>query len=207
MEAIVKQESYDAVPITEMWWDDIQEWSAAMDVYKLFRKDRQGRRASGVARYVKECFKRIELKASDDKIECLWSFKTKAGMSLVVTYKIQGFNEVKYIDFVLLMVATGQEEGPRGPSVSLTSIPGNVMEHLILESISIIYMENKKVIRSSQRGFTKGKSCLTNLIAFYDKTTTWRNDEGAVDAVYFNFSKAFDMVSHNILTGKLKKCV
>ncbi|KAK4805287.1 hypothetical protein QYF61_004852 [Mycteria americana] len=48
LEAIVHQENYDMVAITEMWWDDSHNWSAAMDGYKLFRRDRRGRRGGGV---------------------------------------------------------------------------------------------------------------------------------------------------------------
>ncbi|GAB0183443.1 mitochondrial enolase superfamily member 1 [Grus japonensis] len=64
----------------------------------------------------------------------------------------------------------------------------------------------KTIMRSGQHGFTKGKSCLTNLIAFYDDMTGWVDEGRAVDVVYLNFSKAFDTVSHNILIGKCRKC-
>jgi len=43
--------------------------------------------------------------------------------------------------------------------ISLNSIPGKMIEQLILDVI-IKQVEEKKVIRSSQHGFTEGKSCL-----------------------------------------------
>ncbi|TRZ08579.1 hypothetical protein HGM15179_018527 [Zosterops borbonicus] len=78
---------------------------------------------------------------------------------------------------VTVVFKTGKKEvlGNYWPD-SLTSIPGNVMECLILKAISW-HMDGKKVIRSTQHGFTKGKSCLANLISFYDKISTW-TDKG-----------------------------
>ncbi|KAJ7420724.1 hypothetical protein BTVI_20593 [Pitangus sulphuratus] len=64
-------------------------------------------------------------------------------------------------------------------------------------------MNDKEVIRSSQPGFITSKSCLTNLIAFYNYTTAWMDEGRAVDFVYLNFSKAFDVVFHNILIDRV----
>ena len=72
LEAIVRQGNYDVVAITGTWWDDSHNWSAATDGYKLFRRDRQGRRGGGVALYVRECFDCLELNDGNDKVECLW---------------------------------------------------------------------------------------------------------------------------------------
>ncbi|KAJ7422538.1 mitochondrial fission process protein 1 [Pitangus sulphuratus] len=97
LEATVQQESYDVVAITETWWNDTHDWSAALDGYKCFRRDRRGRRVGGVAQYVRQSLGSLELEVSDDKVECLWvrirGKANKADILVGVSYRPRNHDE------------------------------------------------------------------------------------------------------------------
>ncbi|GAB0190604.1 hypothetical protein GRJ2_001525700 [Grus japonensis] len=72
LEALAQSQCYDIIGISETWWEECCELCAVMDGYRLFRRDRQGRRGGGVALYVTEGLDCTELSVGDDTVESLW---------------------------------------------------------------------------------------------------------------------------------------
>ncbi|RMC09432.1 hypothetical protein DUI87_13756 [Hirundo rustica rustica] len=81
--------------------------------------------------------------------------------------------------------------------VSLTSVPGKVMEQITLSAITR-HLQHGRGIRPSQRGLRRGRSCLTNLSSFYTQVTPPGGCGKGCGCVYLDCSKAFDTMSHSI---------
>ena len=87
--------------------------------------------------------------------------------------------------------------------VSLTSVICKLLESIIRDHI-MDFLIKHKLINSSQHGFLKSKSCLTNLLCFFEEITKWVDEGSPVDIIYLDFQKAFDKVPHQRLILKLK---
>lgn len=72
------------------------------------------------------------------------------------------------------------------------------MEQILLGAM-LWHMETRDVIWGSWHNFTKGKSCLTNLVALCGQVTTTVDKESAKYVIYLDFHKVFDLVPYNML--------
>ena len=87
--------------------------------------------------------------------------------------------------------------------ISLTSLVMKVFERILKEEL---LNKTSHLLNNRQHGFLSLKSCTTNMIYFTDNVALSINDIHtlSIDVIYFDFSKAFDSVNHDIILHKLK---
>jgi hypothetical protein len=86
--------------------------------------------------------------------------------------------------------------------ISLTSIICKLLEGFVKDKI-INHLSVNNLLNQNQHGFTKGKSCVTNLLETVDLLTSELSKNNATDVVFIDFAKAFDVVPHKRLIKKL----
>ena len=88
--------------------------------------------------------------------------------------------------------------------ISLTSVVGKMLESIIRDKI-VSHLERHSLIRDSQHGFRNKRSCLSNLLTFYNDLFAAHDINRALDIVFLDFQKAFDKVPHDKLMFKVKQ--
>lgn len=86
--------------------------------------------------------------------------------------------------------------------ISLISTSCKLLEHIIHKHISE-FLDKHNILSGSQHGFRKGFSTCTQLVTTVHDFALSINSGKQVDAIFMDFAKAFDTVSHNKLLFKL----
>ena len=86
--------------------------------------------------------------------------------------------------------------------ISLTSVVCKLMERIIVVEMAN-HIQMNCALNSSQHGFLRGHSCVTQLLEFVTDITHILNDGLCADVIFFDLSKAFDKVPHQRLLTKV----
>ena len=86
--------------------------------------------------------------------------------------------------------------------ISLTSVVCKVFERIVKEQM-LEFLFKQNLITRHQHGFLSQRSTCTELLETLNDWTLSLRNRHVVDAIYFDFSKAFDSVVHNKLCTKL----
>lgn len=86
--------------------------------------------------------------------------------------------------------------------ILLLSIIGKCQERIVYNAI---YNQVISFVHDSHHGFLTDRSCTTQLLLVHYDWFKVLDKSGQVNVVFIDFSKAFDLVCHDILLAKLYK--
>ena len=86
--------------------------------------------------------------------------------------------------------------------ISLTCVPSKILERIVVNKI-LDHLYSNKIISRAQHGFVRRRSTCTNLLECHNDWSLCLQTRQQVSVVYIDFSKAFDVVSHDKLLAKL----
>ena len=99
---------------------------------------------------------------------------------------------------------SGKSEPANYRPIALTNHLMKIFERVLRKAI-LTHLELNTLLNTTQHGFTKGRSTISQLLTYYDSILTMLEEKGdiKVDVIYLDFAKAFDKVDHTVLLAKL----
>ena len=113
-------------------------------------------------------------------------------------------------DLLLVLISPVHKGGSRSlPSnyrpVALTSHIMKMFERVVRKGL-VNHSEENNLLPEEQHGFRANRSCLTQLLSYWDNILDDMEEGKGVDTVYTDFAKAFDKCETGVLLHKLKDC-
>ena len=104
---------------------------------------------------------------------------------------------------IIPLFKKGKRDDPRNyRPISLLPVASKVCEKIV-HQLLLEECDELGIIDVTQHGFTKGRSCLTNLLTSRNAWTAAVDKGIPVDVIYIDFSRAFDTVPHSELIKTL----